>query len=255
MFVQKLFEKGLAQNPERINATLVSAINWIIGDRGRKSDQNMARRAKPLAWALVAGDMAIQLGILPKSCNIAAAVRWAWTTIMNSDSAKSVGDLAADELLSKVYGMLDRNIRHVNGHIHGNTNGMINTNEALGYYDDTTIYLPEKSLSKLITSINTTGSTVVAKALSDRGLLEMRSGRKYDPEWHDAIRGLMTGGKLDKSAQKQKHMRILRNIIDPDGKKKDPNDFEGMTGSGEFEDELNKMAAEMEGDDGFRAGW
>jgi hypothetical protein len=139
-FVKALIEHELHVQPSHLRDQVLKAAKILAG--GEASDAAAARAARPFALLLIAGKIAISLGILPANTPISDAAQWGWEQFQHSSDAAVLDPETQmiSHLSQWIFERWDVTIKRVNVD-HG-----INNREALAWYDDEAVYIPKRRI-------------------------------------------------------------------------------------------------------------
>ena len=133
-FCRELVSKGHHNDPDQIRQQVHEAAANLAGP---DADGSRQRAAMPLALILVAGELAMTFGILPRY-ELSDAIHWAWQKYVQSPDAASldpVQDLL-DALQAWVASNWDVTLKELNTFERKG-----NSREADGWYDDDCVYI------------------------------------------------------------------------------------------------------------------
>jgi hypothetical protein len=141
-FFRGLVEHDLHRDPEPLKQRIDAAARKLAGE---DADGVWIRAAMPLAIVSVAGELAMQLQILPK-LEFGDAITWAWEQFVVSREAEALDSpiLAVRNLRDWIAEHFGTSIRHIDDA------DRVLTRDAAAWYDDATIYLPTFRASEAI---------------------------------------------------------------------------------------------------------
>jgi phage/plasmid primase-like uncharacterized protein len=168
-FVRKLVENGLHQDPDKLRERITSLAHNLAGS---DADSAKVRAALPFAVISIAGALAREFGILPAEADIAGAVKWAWEEFCNSSDAQVLDpeEHAVGKIQQFINEGWDVTIKCTK------PDANTNNREAVGWYDDDTVYLPTERLAEAAGRV--ANEQQIARMLDRRGYLSRRTDKK-----------------------------------------------------------------------------
>jgi hypothetical protein len=166
-FVRELIAAGLHQRPGDLRATI---LEHAIRIAGQEADSATRRAAQPFAVVLTAGKLAQSLGLFPDTADVDETVRWAWDRFKQSSDAVALDpeEQAISAIRAYIAERWGASIQRVDDEQR--------PRDAVGWYDDTTVYLPTARLREA--ADGTLKESEVAKALAAKGLLTKTKDNK-----------------------------------------------------------------------------
>jgi hypothetical protein len=202
-FVRALVDSGLHRRPDLLKQRIDEAARGIAG---AGSDSARIRAAIPFAIVAIAGDLAKQFRILPIEMKIGNAIRWAWNRFSDSDDALALDPdrQAVINIRQFIAERFDVTIKNVTS---PGTN--INNREAVGWYDNDTVYLSTKRIVEAAGNI--LSDRRIAVVLDQRGYLSRRGSPS-----RIAIRWVPKVGHIDCYALRRSEFGHTDRVADPD---------------------------------------
>ena len=171
-FVHEIVARGMHRRAEEIRQGINQTAVTLAGP---DADAAMRRAALPFAILMLAGRMAREFGILPRSVEIEGAVRWAWGRFGDSTDAEALDPetLAISRLRTWIAERWDSSII---------ANDLAREDrraprDVLGWYNDKAVFLPASRI------VEAAGGTMkeseIGKALSTRGMLYQTKGERH----------------------------------------------------------------------------
>ena len=169
-FVASLIRGGYASRPIKIRERILSGARNLAGE---DADSTMNRAALPFAVLSTAGELAKEFGIIPTWYDVRNTVAWAWESFMASGSATALAPekdavQKLGEFVTRAWGVT---IKPAYG---GNGQG---TREAVGFYDDETIYLLASVISDA--TGGSLGERQIGSVLAEQGLLAKHDAERW----------------------------------------------------------------------------
>ena len=178
-FIRALVANGLHREPDLLKERIKATARKLAGV---DADSARIRAAIPFAFVAIGGALAQQFGILPSEADVSAAVRWAWERFCSSSDA-----LALDPDLQAVISIRQYIAERWDVTIKNVTDGKgVNNREAVGWYDQDTVYLPTNRITEAAGGALKEQRTA---AVLDKGgtclAAAVQSGSRSDmcPEW------------------------------------------------------------------------
>jgi hypothetical protein len=201
-FVRELVANGLHKEPELLKERILATARTLARAAG---DSARIRAAIPFAFVAIGGALAQQFGILPSEADVSAAVRWAWERFCSSSDA-----LALDPDLQAVISIRQYIAERWDVTIKNVTDGKgVNNREAVGWYDQDTVYLPTNRITEAAGGALKEQRT--AAVLDQGGHLTRRGGPK-----RIAIRYVPHVGYVDCYALRRSKFGRTDKDTDPD---------------------------------------
>lgn len=187
-FIQTLVDNSLHRRPTAMRDAIKAAADDLAGPG---ADAAVRRSAEALAVVGVAGGIAQEAEILPKSINIPRVIGWAWARFRSSSNAAILNPDEAITLKVRTW-IAERwnvTIRHVEGEA-GNR-------EAVAWYDKDAVYIPKERLREA--SGGMMKEVAVAKILAEaKHLLKQQDAAHRTVPYVPKI-GKVTAYALDRS--------------------------------------------------------
>jgi hypothetical protein len=167
VFIRALVGTGLQGDPDALRERVNRAARQLAGEG---ADSARIRAALPFGLLLVAGELAINLGILPVSTPVGEVVKWAWCRFTASSDAFALdpAEQAINNIRQWVAERWGVSIRHVEV-----ATGM---RDAVAWFDGDTVYLPTNRLREAAGEV--LKEQEISKVLEERGLLSKRGDEK-----------------------------------------------------------------------------
>jgi hypothetical protein len=164
-FVRQLVEAGLHRKAPALKDRILKA---AIALAGAGAQSAKIRAATPLALLLIAGQLAQSFGILPADAKVREHVEWAWKRYATSSGTMVLEpeEQALEALRTYILERWDVTIKSTFW------DKGINNREAVGWYDDTTVYLPTVRLREACKGI--LKEQHIAQLLRDRDMLSQQ---------------------------------------------------------------------------------
>jgi hypothetical protein len=170
-FVQALIDAGLHRDSAARHAEIMELAGRLAGP---KADSLHARAALPFAVLAMAGGLATQFGLIPGTVDVSRFVKWAWERFSRSTDAAALDPetQAVTNLRAWIAERWDSSIHPTDPPT--STFGVERkpVRDALGWYDDTAVYLPAHRLREA--AGGTLKEMEIAKALNAQGLIAKR---------------------------------------------------------------------------------
>jgi hypothetical protein len=201
-FVRALVANDFHREPDLLNER-VSAMACTLA--GALATSAKVRSAIPFAVVAIAGNLAQEFGILPGEADVAGAIRWAWERFCSSSDALAIDPArqAVVNIRQYVAERWDVTIKAVK------PGTVTNNREAVGWYDDCTVYLPTNTIAEA--AGGTLKEQRIAAALDQGGHLSRRGGRT-----RIAIRFVPNIGHVDCYALRRREFGRSDKETDPD---------------------------------------
>jgi hypothetical protein len=189
IFVERLIEDGLHRQTEILKDRVLTMARKLAG---AQADGAKIRAALPFAVISMAGTLAQEFGIIPAEADIATAVKWGWEQFCSSSDAVVLDpeQQSIANLQRYVQERWDATIKFI-----GYTGGT-NNRDAVGWYDDNSVYLPAQRLAEAAGC--TLPENKIASLLERRGYLSRRQAHN-----RIAIRYVPKIGRVDCYALKR----------------------------------------------------
>jgi uncharacterized protein DUF927 len=201
-FVRELVANGLHKEPDLLNERIKATARTLAG---AGADSARIRAATPFALLAVGGALAKQFGILPTETDIRGAIQWAWKRFSDSPDALA---LAPDKqvvinIRQYIAERWDVSIKTVE------PKAGINNREAVGWYDDDTVYLPTNRVGEAAGGV--LKEQRIAAVLDQGGHLSRRGDTT-----RIAIRWIPKIGRIDCYALRRSEFGRTDKDTDPD---------------------------------------
>jgi hypothetical protein len=194
LFVEALIAHDIHRGPERLREKIKAIAAELAG---KQSNSAQVRSAEPLAIIYVAGQFAIEFGLLPLAEDtLRDAVQWAWHHFRESGEASALDPFKQivpnmRRWLAERWGVT---CKPVNGGNPGTRSGValpgFNNREAVAWYDEKIIYIPS---GRLVEAAGVSLSeTAIARYLYRKEYLARRTSDE-----RIAVRNVPGIGKLD----------------------------------------------------------
>ena len=140
-FVRALVANGLHREPDLLKERISAMARTLAGSAANSA---RVRAATPFAFLAVSGALAQQFDIVPIEADIGGAIQWAWKRFSDSTDALALDPdrQAVINIRQYVASRFDVTIKNVNA-VTG-----VNNREAVGWYDDDTVYLPTRKIAE-----------------------------------------------------------------------------------------------------------
>ena len=140
-FVRALVANGLHKEPDLLNERIKATARTLAG---AGADSAKIRGATPFAFLAVGGALAQQFGILPIEADIGGAIQWAWKRFFDSPDAQALAPdkqvvINIRQYIAERWDVSIKTVEPKTG---------INNREAVGWYDDDTVYLPTNRVAE-----------------------------------------------------------------------------------------------------------
>jgi len=201
-FVRALVASGLHREPDLLKGRITTTARALAGEGAHSAK---LRAAIPFAFPAVGGALAQEFGILPREANVAGAVKWAWERFCDSADALALdpAQLAVVNIRQYIAERWDVTIKDVKA-LSG-----INNREAVGWYDQDTVYLPTNRI------VAAAGGVLkeqrIVAALDQGGHLSRRGGLT-----RIAIRWVPKIGRVDCYALRRSQFGRTDNDVEPE---------------------------------------
>lgn len=174
-FIRALIARDMHNQPTGLREEILDAARTLAGDG---ADSARQRAALPFALLQLAGEWAIEFGLLPAQCRIGQAVEWAWDKYLESPDATALNP--QEQTVHLLREFIARNWNSSIKPVDADSG--YNSREADGWYDDETVYLPQAGFRKAIGG--QLKEREAAKIVKEAGLLT-----RHDAE-HCTIRNI-----------------------------------------------------------------
>jgi hypothetical protein len=197
-----LVANGLHREPDLLKERIVVVARALAG---ADADSAKIRAATPFAFLAVGGALAQKFGILPIEADIRGAIRWAWRRFFDSPDALALAPdkQAVINIRRYIAERWDVSIKAVE------PKTGINSREAVGWYDDDTVYLPTDRVAEAAGGI--LKERRIAAVLDQKGHLSRRGDKT-----RIAIRWIPKIGHIDCYALRRSEFGRTDADTDPD---------------------------------------
>jgi phage/plasmid primase-like uncharacterized protein len=160
-FVSAFIKRGLHREGAALRNRVMQAAKMIA----EKQDGAATRAAIPFALLAIAGKLAISFGLIPQ-ISVDDAVTWAWRRFQESPDATALDPetKAIEAIRAWIAERWNVTIKNVDAH------SGINNREAVGWYDENAIYIPQHRLREA--AGKSLEETKIASALKRKGMLQ-----------------------------------------------------------------------------------
>jgi hypothetical protein len=164
-FVRRIFETGLQREAAALKDKVLRAASNLAG-AGAQSAK--IRAAVPLALLSIAGQLAQSLGVLPAAAKVRERVEWAWKRYASSSGAMVLEpeEQALEALRTYIHERWNVTLKNTLAETG------VNNREAIGWYDNNTVYLPTARLREACKEV--LKEQYIAQVLRDRDLLSQQ---------------------------------------------------------------------------------
>jgi hypothetical protein len=164
-FVRRLLESGLHQKPDELRKRIAVMSEKLAGDN---ADGAKIRAAIPFAVISIAGALSQDWSVLPAEAEVAGAVAWAWDHFCRSSDALALNpeQQAIANIQQFVNERWDVTIKTAR------SGASTNNREAVGWYDDKTVYLLTRHLAEAAGRV--LNEQQIARVLAQGGYLSTR---------------------------------------------------------------------------------
>jgi hypothetical protein len=134
-FVRALVANTLHREPDLLKERISAMARTLAGAAATSAK---VRAAIPFAVVAIAGNLAQEFGVFPGEADVAGAIGWAWERFCSSSDALALDPdrQAVVNIRQYIAERWDVTIKNVNA------GTGVNNREAVGWYDDNTVYLP-----------------------------------------------------------------------------------------------------------------
>jgi Domain of unknown function (DUF927) len=201
-FVRALVANGLHKDLDLLNERIKATARALAG---ADADSAKIRAATPFAFLAVGGALAQKFGILPIEADIRGAIQWAWRRFFDSPDALALAPdkQAVINIRRYIAERWDVSIKAVE------PKTGINSREAVGWYDDDTVYLPTDRVAEAAGGI--LKERRIAAVLDQKGHLSRRGDKT-----RIAIRWIPKIGHIDCYALRRSEFGRTDADTDPD---------------------------------------
>ena len=168
-FVRALIEAGHHERAAEIKEKILAGARVIAGSG---ADAAMIRAALPLAILSAAGGLAQAFGLLPPGPTLNQAIRWAWAGFKASSDAVALDP--AEQAIGNIRTWIAERWRTSLHNVHAEEKP---TKDAVGWWDDTAIYLTPDRLKEA--AGGTLKEELIAGVLNDAGMLAKTKGGRH----------------------------------------------------------------------------
>lgn len=173
-FVRALMAAGYHERVSELRDGINEVARRLAGSG---ADAATIRAAMPLAILTVAGRMAQEFGLLPKGSAIATAVNWAWTGFRESSDAVALDP--SNQAISSIRQWI---AERWNTSVHWLDAEIRPSRDALGWWDDTAVYLTPDRLVEA--AGGTQKEAMIGKSLSEAGMIvKTKDDRHFTVNW------------------------------------------------------------------------
>jgi hypothetical protein len=166
-FVRALVANGLHREPDLLKERILAGARAIAGSAATSAK---VRAAIPFAVVAIAGNLAQEFGIFPDEADVAGAIRWAWKRFCDSSDALALDPdrqavINIRQYVAERWDVTIKTVKPQTG---------INNREAVGWYDDDTVYLPTNRIAEAAGGV--LKEQRIAAVLDQVGYLSRRGG-------------------------------------------------------------------------------
>lgn len=187
-FVRWLIAEGWHRNGAELRKKIDAAAKVLAGD----VNPAQVRAARVFALVQIAGELAVDAGLLPDAGKIAGAVKTAWETFIESDEGR-----ATEGESSLLDGFKSWVVRNMGGAII--EAGYESPREVMGWHTLDQIILDWEAI-KDVRKLGLSGTrTGLAKALEDCGALELSGKNRYHNSLLPPLSGRVKNLRIDRA--------------------------------------------------------
>jgi hypothetical protein len=179
-FVRAIISNGLHRSTRKLREQILTASRELAG---ADADSAVTRAAIPFALLLIAGELAKAFTVLPERATILDAVKWAWDGYQHSSGSRVLDpeSQSVENLRRYIAERWDVSVRSI-------TDSSA-VREAVGWYDDTAIYIPKDRIREATGGI--LKQTQIGAMLDRRRLLASRpEPDRYTVSWVPGVGGV-----------------------------------------------------------------
>ncbi len=139
-FVRAMISEGVHRRAQALRERVLAASHEIAG---ADADSAVSRAAIPFSLLLIAGEMAKVLGVISQETAVVDAVNWAWDRFLHSSDSRALDPeaQALSNLRRYIAERWDVTLKSVTSALGANR-------EAVGWYDDTAVYIPKDRMGE-----------------------------------------------------------------------------------------------------------
>jgi len=168
-FIRAMMQAGYHERASEVRDGINEVARRLAG---AGADAATIRAAMPLAILSTAGKMAQAFGLLPGGNAVGAAVKWAWTGFRESSDA-----MALDPSAQAIGNIRQWIAERWNTSIHWLDAEARPTRDALGWWDDTAVYLTPDRLVEA--AGGSQKEVMIGKSLSEAGMIVKQKGERH----------------------------------------------------------------------------